>query len=249
MSIKRRLSKEIIPIDKKQRKKTIIRSLLLIIFLLGVNTFAWFTYISRADVSVSGSIISWDVNFTDENGAIQKVEIEVTDMKPGMIPFEKTINIINHSDVSAKVDFEITEATLLGKDILDGKTTEELVNSLRAEYPFVVNFITTTDELGIDEETTFQITVEWEYENSHYYKVTDFYTFDPGIDYYMISGGRYRIDSTVTSENFQSKIQDGLYLKKDDADSFYGHACGNYEKETGKPCLEMLMELKVTQAN
>ena len=93
--------------NSKQRKKTIIRSIVLIIFLLGVNTFAWFTYVSNVDVSINGSVISWEINFLDENGATNNVDVEITDMKPGMLKFEKDIEIINRSDIGAEINYEI----------------------------------------------------------------------------------------------------------------------------------------------
>ena len=48
---------------RKKRRKVIFRSVILIAFLLIVNTFAWFTYISRAGLTLNGSVIDWDISF------------------------------------------------------------------------------------------------------------------------------------------------------------------------------------------
>lgn len=67
---------------QKRRKKIKMRSILMAGFVLGVNAFAWFVFISKADVKVNANIISWDVNFSDSSEVISKVEIETTDLYP-----------------------------------------------------------------------------------------------------------------------------------------------------------------------
>ena len=234
---------------KKRRRKAIIKSTFLVLFLLGINTFAWFTYISRADVSLNGSVISWDVNFMDENGAVKEIDVAITDMKPGMIPFEKKIEIINRSDVEAAIDYEVKSVKFLGNTLYEGETTENIINSLENDYPFVLSLSPENAQIGIDVGTNFNITLNWTYEENKYYKLNSLYTYDNGVYYYTLTDGIYEIDDTVTEENFQQKLATGLYLEKDDADSFFGFACGNYEKSTNLPCLEMQLELKVSQVN
>lgn len=249
MKNEKKLSDNLDDEGRKRRRKVIIRSTFLVLFLLGVNTFAWFTYISRADVSLNGSVIAWDVNFMDENGAIKEVLVDISDMKPGMMPYEKKIEIINRSDVAATVNYQIKSVKFLGNTILEGETTENIINSFSNDYPFVLTMEAASDNIGVDVGTTFNITMNWTYEDNAYYKVNSMYTYDPGVNYYTLVNGTYQVDNTVTNENFNEKITTGIYLEKDDADSYFGYACGNYENSTNNPCLEMLIELKVTQAN
>ena len=109
MEKRKKLSDNLVQLDnKKSRKKIVIRSILLVALLLVVNTFAWFTYISRAGLTLNGSVIDWDISFLNENGAIKEVIVDITDMKPGMIPFEYDIQIQNNSDVAANIDYTIT---------------------------------------------------------------------------------------------------------------------------------------------
>lgn len=235
--------------NSKQRKKTIIRSIVLIIFLLGVNTFAWFTYVSNVDVSINGSVISWEINFLDENGATNNVDVEITDMKPGMLKFEKDIEIINRSDIGAEINYEIKSVKFLGKEILQGQTTENIVNSLKNDYPFIFNIEVDNPQMEIDSKSTFKATMDWNYEEDRYYKLNSLYEYDPSIYYYSLTQNTYQIDNTVTQENFASKVENGLYIEKDDADTFFGEACGTYEKDTDSPCLTVSLHLSVTQAN
>ena len=78
--------------DKRRiRKRIIIRSLLLVSFLLAINTFAWFTYISRAGVTLNASVVNWDVTFLEETNVIREIVINVKDMKPGdTVPVTKS---------------------------------------------------------------------------------------------------------------------------------------------------------------
>lgn len=250
MENQKKLSDNSLTIEKKKaRKRVVIRSLLLIALLLVVNTFAWFTYISRAGVTLNGSVIDWDISFLNENGAVKDIQIDITDMKPGMIPFEYKIQIQNNSDVAANVKYDIKSVKLLGTELLQEGQEDQIEESLKTEYPFVLELITEKDDIGINEMINFKITLNWDYQASNYYKLNNLYTYDAGVYYYTIIDDTYQVDNTVTEENFKEKVASGLYLEKDDADSFFGYACGKYEEEKKSPCLQMKLDLNVTQAN
>lgn len=231
---------------KKRRRKVIIRSVLLVAFLLAVNTFAWFTYISKAGITLSGSVVNWDVLFLEETNVIKEMNIDITDMKPGMVPYEKEIKVNNNGDVNAKLSYKIESLTLLGQDILQGNQTTAL-ESLTKDYPFKTKIDMTTTTIPVRGSGSIKIGLNWEYEKEEYYKINQLYTYDAGVYYYTQVGNTYQIDNTVTQANFQSKVATGLYLEKDDADSYWGYACGQYETNTNQPCLHMRVVLIVTQ--
>lgn len=89
--------------------------------------------------------------------------------------------------------------------------------------------------------------MDWTYEEDKYFKVNSLYTYDSAINYYILANNTYQVDNTVTADNFASKVQTGLYLTKDDADSYFGYACGNYEVNTKKPCMDVHVVLEVSQ--
>ena len=249
--MKKKLSNQELCLNKfkRKRKRIIIRSVILVIFLFGVNTFAWFTYISRADLSINSSVVSWEVNFMDQNSIVKDIHIMVTDMRPGMMPFSKTIRVLNYSDVAAQFSYQINSLKILGIEQLGQKTTEEMVQVLKEEFPFSLTFTFGKDLLEIGDTSDFVFLADWVYEDNKYYKVNSLYQYDPSIFYYTYVDNDYQIDSTVTSENFLDKVSSGLYVFKDDADSYFGQACGKYEREAGKGCIDIQMELKVTQVN
>ena len=232
---------------RKRRRKTIIRSVLLIAFLLIINTFAWFTYITKANLSINGSVVSWEVSFLDQNSIVKDIDIAITNMKPGMMQFSKTIDIVNNSDVAAKFTYKIKSVEFLGTEIFKGEETEAIKQKLEQDFPFSLKIIVGKQDLDLTDTSSFQVTMDWTYEEDKYYKVNSLYTFDPAINYYVLSNNTYQIDNTVTSENFLEKMQTGLYLEKDDADSYFGYACGNYEMNTNKPCMDIHMDLEVSQ--
>lgn len=234
---------------RKSRRKTIVRSILLIAFLLIINTFAWFTYITKANLSLNGSVVSWEVSFLDQNSIVKDINIAITDMKPGMMQFSKTIDIVNNSDVAAKFTYKIKSVNFLGTEIFQGEETEEIKQKLEHDFPFTLKIIPGKQDLELSDTSSFQITMDWTYEEDKYFKLNSLYTYDPAVNYYVLINGTYQIDNTVTEENFQSKVQTGIYLAKDDADSFFGYACGNYEKNTKKPCMDIYIELEVSQRN
>lgn len=234
---------------RKSRRKTIIRSLLLIAFLLIVNTFAWFTYITKANLSINGSVVSWEVSFLDQNSIVKDVDIAITDMKPGMMHFSKTIDIVNNSDVAAKFTYKITSVEFLGIEIFQGEETEAIRQKLEQEFPFTLKMIVGKQDLDLTDTSSFEVTMDWTYEEDKYYRVNSLYTYDPAVNYYILANNTYQIDNTVTEDNFQSKMQTGLYLEKDDADGFFGYACGKYEADTNKPCMDVHVELEVSQKN
>ena len=234
---------------RKSRRKTIVRSILLIAFLLIINTFAWFTYISKANLSLNGSVVSWEVSFLDQNSIIKDINIAITDMKPGMMQFAKTIDIVNNSDVAAKFTYKITSVEFLGTKIFEGEETETIKQKLEQEFPFTLKMIVGKQDLDLTDTSSFEVTMDWTYEEDKYYRVNSLYTYDPAVNYYVLANNTYQIDNTVTEDNFQSKMQTGLYLEKDDADGFFGYACGKYEADTNKPCMDVHVELEVSQKN
>ena len=251
LKMKKKLSNELdetIQKKRKSRKKVIVRSVLLVAFLLAINTFAWFTYISKAGVTLSGSVVNWDVTFLEETNVIKEINVDIKDMKPGMVPYEKEIVINNGGDIAAKLNYRVESLTLLGQELLQGNQNATL-ESIKKDYTFKLLLDASSSVIPVRGSANVKIGLTWDFEESEYYKLNNLYSFDSGVYYYNLIGSTYQVDNTVTEENFSEKVANGLYLEKDDADSYWGYACGKYETETGKSCLHMRLVLNVTQIN
>ena len=248
--MKTKLSSELY--DKLQSKRKWIkrRSILLALFVMGVNIYAWFIYMSKANLDIKANVLSWDINFFDNNEEVKDIEVDTGGIYPGMNVFEKKINIRNSSEVKANFSFDIDKVNILGNEIVTSDTDQnQLLSSLKMDYPFVINISSSKTELENDDYLNFLIRFNWEYEGNDnlYYKLNSFYKFDESVIYYTYDGSNYIEDSTVNSDNFFNKLNDNLYLEKDDADSFWGTECKKYQTESGKSCVNFHVKLVVTQ--
>ncbi len=238
---------------QKQRERIKRRSVFLALFVLGVNAYAWFVFISSANVNVSANVVSWDVNFLDENSDVKDLEIITTDLYPGMDTFTKTITIRNKSDLKAKFDADITSIKILGSEVSNSdETYSEKVTYLENTYPFIVNITYPKNILDENDSMDFVITIDWPYEKTddlarEYYKLTNQYSYDSSVIYYRLNNNNY-VDAGITSDTFSANKLN-LYLEKDDADSYLGYSCKNYKENSGDSCLKFNLKLTVTQIN
>ena len=236
---------------QKRRKKIKMRSMLMAGFVLGVNAFAWFVFIAKADVKVNANIISWDVNFSDSSEVISKVVVETTDLYPGMPTYTKEINISNYSDLEGVFEYDIYSIKVLGDEVVDSTTTHDgALTYLNSTFPFIVSFSSSKTELEKKDNMVFTIYIDWplDYTDSgakKIYRLTEHYRYDPSITYYNYANG-YNPVLNVTQEMFDVN-KTGYYVEKDDADSFWGATCDKYRDETNESCFSFRLMLKVSQ--
>ena len=235
-------------LSKGLRKRKYI-SILLALFTLGVNIFAWFAFSANAGLTLDATVASWDVDFKENDVVFRNIYIEVTKMKPGMTDHVTTVDIENKGDVVADFDYEVASFSLLGHTI-NLASKPDVFAYLSDFYPFAIEVEASDDEIAAHGTITFEVTVSWPYEIANtYYQLDEVYTFDDTFTYYTKTGNTYNAASSVTSSNFATLRSGGLYLEKDDADSFFGMQCAAYETTSGQPCITMNMRLLVSQAN
>lgn len=231
---------------QKSRKRLLLRSLLFALFLIGVNIFAWFTYVSKAGLQLEGNISSWDVEFNANGKPTTKVDFYVSDMKPGMLDYSQKVIIHNLGEVSADVSYDIASLSIMGRDV-DASNKDEIIRRLNSFYPFSVNLNIDSVIIQPQGYTNFSASLSWDYENQEkFYQLDSLYDYNGEFNYYNLVDGKYVVNDSVTADNF-NELRNNLYLEKDDADSYFGYACGQYEKNTGKSCLAMKLVLKVIQ--
>lgn len=237
-------------INKRKRKMFFLSNILFLIVLLGVNTFAWFIYISRANLKVSASVIGWDVNFFNGSTETDDFEIIVPDVYPGMAEFSKGIEIHNNSDLDGSFRYELDDIVLFGESVRfkNNISKQELSKFFNEHYPFLVNTSFTNNIILRNSSEKFLFSINWPYNSSNsYYKIDNFYQYNPNLTYYTFSNNKYNV-AKVDENNFDS-LRNTLYLAKDDVDSFFGVECGKYKEKTGSTCLNVHMKLIVEQIN
>ena len=168
---------------KRKRKKTKPTRLVLLLFFVISNTFAWFIYATRVDNDVSVHVRAWNVIFESGDHEISNlVNLNVDNIYPGMEDYEYEIKAYNRSEVNASLSYKILEARIFdnlyitvdgraerNEEVLPGDFTSDLLESrLLNDYPFKIsidisnNFI--DPETG-EEEYTFKVV--WPYESNN----------------------------------------------------------------------------------
>ena len=223
-------------------------SIFLALFTLGVNIFAWFAFSSNASLQLDGTVASWDVEFYDSNGeSTHNAVIEVTKMKPGMSDFTKTIYVDNKSDVDADFRYEVTSFSILGNTVTV-PAGQDPIQYLSNFYPFSVQLSSSKNILLQNDSLTFDIAVTWPYESAtpRYFNMDNIYQYDDSFVYYKLNNSTYSEYNVQNSTIFNSE-RSSLYLEKDDADTYFGMKCNDYESTTNKACLVVNMKLSVIQ--
>ena len=153
---------------KKIRRKVRLRTLFFLALTLASNSFAWFIYSTKVSNSITAKVRSWNVDFeVGDSDAEEYVEINIDSLYPGMETFNRTIKASNKGETDAQISYEVVEASILGDNLLGtDKTSDEILNSLRNDYPFSINLRTSNNIVhaggGVE---TISFTVTWPYDS------------------------------------------------------------------------------------
>lgn len=155
--------------------------ILILIFLLVFNTYAWFIYATEVSTGLSVHVRSWKILFKNDNKPIvDYINIDVDNIYPGMEDYVSELEAYNLSESKAKVSYEILTARILDTEYkstegyiyenipvpADALTSEELAEKLKTDFPFKLDI--TIDNEVLDAEvglTTYKIRLYWPYES------------------------------------------------------------------------------------
>lgn len=174
------------------KKEIKIRTLLLLIVTLIMNTYAWFIYISTVSVGLDVHIKSWD--FELQNGEqTEDFEFVVDNIYPG-VPIEDSVQNIsaaNNGEMDALLTCDVVYMRILDKEystdqkytqtpLTDFYTSAELLKMLYENYPFKIKvYLVSVDDAGNEQLTLYEgqdvqmptssrinirIQIEWPYE-------------------------------------------------------------------------------------
>ena len=232
---------------KKNRKILIIRSVLMLGFLLAFNVFAWFIYISKVNTEMDIHAVSWDVVFSEGGTAVKDVTIAL-DVYPGMEQYSHSISVNNASETAANLFFDTKSVTLFGEELLTSSMTEIQKQSLLSnDLPLSIEYTFTRTVVNQASTSSFTVYVNWPYENTNYYKIPSVFPYSSDLTYYIKNGSNYYVQE-VTSATYDT-LKSSLYLEKDEIDSYIGEKCGVYQNTYNKSCLVIKGELVAEQAN
>lgn len=186
--------------------------LVILLFFVISNSFAWFIYATKVDNDVSVHVRSWNVMFqAGEHQITESIPLIIDSVYPGMEDYVYSIDAYNNSEVSATLSYELLEANIMGTQYMttigrtalgeeaneNDITSEELENILKDNFPFSITISTSNSiiQLG-DGKETYSIRVVWPYEQN-----------DDETDTYWGTRAAYFKESNPTLPSISLKIK------------------------------------------
>ena len=239
--------KEKLDLLSSKLKKKKFWAILLALFTLSVNAFAWFVFSKYSEYQFTGSVAAWDVEMRDENQQLVNNIIVSVNMKPGMSTFTKTYEIKNLGGVDAKFTYELQSLKILGRNI-NVYGIQNPDTYLTTFYPFSIDLSSDKSIITAGDKATFSTVVDWDFEEANkFFALNNVYDYNPTFKYYKLVNDEYT-EFAVSDTNYNAN-RDSMFIEKDDADTYFGMMCGDYQKSSGLDCIEMEILLKVEQNN
>lgn len=213
--------------SKKLKSHLKIRTVLLLLLTLIVNTYAWFIYVSTVSTSMDVHVKSWDFELSngDQN---EDFVFTVEQIYPGMEDVSQLINARNNGEAEAKLVCEVSSISILGTKysvddeyVEDGETklitSQYLIDKLLNDYPFKIQIF--LDDVLYDgnetimqtgDSTKIEFKIIWPYETGteeNEITVNDAEDTKWGNDayeYYKNGGDKYCIEVKVHIQAVQS---------------------------------------------
>lgn len=229
---------------QKRKNRIKFRAFLMAGLMLAINTFAWFTFVANGNGQLSADVISWDIQFFDDDSQVEILDIDLVDLYPGMNKFNKSITIRNHSDLNASFSYLIEEVEVYGEKY----SSDDYATSFLNDFPFTISFSYVTNKLDIGESLSFDVNVEWPFEaEGEYCKLNKIYPYLDYINYYSVNGTSYDLID-LASNDYSNALESGLYAECDDVDTYWGEKNVLYKKEhPNSNAIRIKLKLIVTQ--
>lgn len=160
---------------KKRFKEALkIRTVVILLLTLLVNTYAWFIYISTVSTGLNIHVKSWEFEFSVEDKT-DDIVIFSDDLYPGMKEVKRSITATNKGETSANISYKISSVKIFGKDLLEGKEAvdEEQFKELLKDYPFEIQVemlsqdgssYNPSNPMQENDKVQIEFTLNWAYE-------------------------------------------------------------------------------------
>ena len=139
------------------------------VILLSFNTYAWFMYVTRVDVSLTAKVRSWNVMFqVHDNNIAQEVTFDTADLYPGMVTYEDGASIVNSGDTTGEAYFVIKSLSVFGSTYSSSNYTQaQLIDRMENSYPFRIHIYLTNNRVYPGDTELFKIEISWPYESNN----------------------------------------------------------------------------------
>lgn len=151
------------------KKRLRRRTLFFLILTLMVNTFAWFIYSNKVSNNITTGVKSWKINFKQDGvDIVNNVEFKIDSIYPGMPDYTNSLSITNIGETAANISYEVEEIKILDEFYnSDMYSSTDLINRLKDNYPFKMNFSINNQEVGTGQTSEFTFSLVWPYESGH----------------------------------------------------------------------------------
>lgn len=151
------------------KKKLRRRTLFFLILTLMANTFAWFIYSNKVSNNITTGVKSWKINFKQDGvDIVNNVEFKIDSIYPGMPDYTNSLSITNIGETAANISYEVEEIKILDEFYnSDMYSSTDLINRLKDNYPFKMNFSINNQEVGTGQTSEFTFSLVWPYESGH----------------------------------------------------------------------------------
>lgn len=168
---------------KKLFKKIKVSHLIILVFLLSFNAYAWFIYATEVSTGLSVHVKSWKILFkAGDEAIVDYIDIDIDSVYPGMEDFVNELEAYNLSESNATVSYEILSARILDttyKSVegyradneevpANALTSSELSDKLKNDFPFKIDISVTNEEIDAEVGSTkYIIRVYWPFESGN----------------------------------------------------------------------------------
>lgn len=151
------------------KKRLRRRTLFFLILTLMANTFAWFIYSNKVSNNITTGVKSWKINFKQDGvDIVNNVEFKIDSIYPGMPDYTNSLSITNIGETAANISYEAEEIKILDEFYnSDMYSSTDLINRLKDNYPFKMNFSINNQEVGTGQTSEFTFSLVWPYESGH----------------------------------------------------------------------------------
>lgn len=151
------------------KKRLRRRTLFFLILTLMANTFAWFIYSNKVSNNITTGVKSWKINFKQDGvDIVNNVEFKIDSIYPGMPDYTNSLSITNIGETAANISYEVEEIKILDEFYnSDIYSSTDLINRLKDNYPFKMNFSINNQEVGTGQTSEFTFSLVWPYESGH----------------------------------------------------------------------------------
>ena len=151
------------------KKRLRRRTLFFLILTLMANTFAWFIYSNKVSNNITTGVKSWKINFKQDGvDIVNNVEFKIDSIYPGMPDYTNSLSITNIGETAANISYEVEEIKILDEFYnSDMYSSTDLINRLKDNYPFKMNFSINNQEIGTGQTSEFTFSLVWPYESGH----------------------------------------------------------------------------------